>query len=303
MSDARWSEIRRLHRDRPRSRLVRASAAFALLAVAATWILGPIDVRGLFSARRSANLERFLTVDAVPEPLRESGFSWGGLCAWIGGVLREHGLEALLSTFWISVLAIAAATLVAWALAPFGARTLWRRDPYLGRPGEKPGALGAVSATVRLSFVLLRAIPEYVWAFLLLAVLGPSPWPLVLALAIHNAGILGRLSTETLENVDAPPARALAMLGAGRMKIAWTALRPAGFGRLVLFVLYRYETCVREATVLGMLGVASLGYWIQDARTRQNYDELLLLVALGGGLVLAGDLCSYAARRWLRREV
>jgi phosphonate transport system permease protein len=297
MSDARWDEVCRLRRARPRSRLVRWSWVAAAGAVAYAWLLGGIDARGLLTPGRRANVERFLTIDAVPYPLRSAGFSWHGAWSWAADVLRAHGLAALFSTFWISVLAIAVATAVAWAAAPFGARTLWRRDPFLG-PAVGPSRI--VAALGRGACVLLRAIPEYVWAFLVLAVLGPSPWPLVLALAIHNAGILGRLSTETLENVEAGPARALAMLGAGRMRLAWTALRPAAFGRLVLFVLYRYETCVREATVLGMLGVASLGYWIQDARTRQRYDEMLLLIALGGALVLVGDLASYATRRWLR---
>jgi phosphonate transport system permease protein len=306
--EERWSKVRRLRRARPRSRLVRASACIALAAVLWAWLGGWIDWSGILAPARRANLARFLARDAMPRPLRDDGFSWSGLARWVGGVLREHGLTALAATFWISVLAIALATAAAWLLAPLGARTLWRRDPYLARDSARrgrggAGAPGLVAAAARGLCVLLRAIPEYVWAFLLLAVLGPTPWPLVLALAIHNAGILGRLSAESLENVDAAPARALAMLGARREQIAWTALRPGAFGRLVLFVLYRYETCVREATVLGMLGVVSLGYWISDARVRQRYDEMLLLIALGGGLVLAGDLASYAVRRWLRRGV
>ena len=296
----RWDEVRRLRRARPRSALLRVSLWIMAAATVAAWAGGAVDFGGVLSTQRRANLERFLTIDAVPRPLRGVEFDAGALFEWIWSVLRERGLEALAATFWISVLAMALATLVAWCGAAFGARTLWRRDPYLGGRG---GPLTAVASATRAGFVLLRAIPEYVWAFLLLAILGPSPWPLILALAVHNAGILGRLSSETLENVDAAPARALAMLGARRMQIAWSALRPAAFGRLVLFVLYRYETCVREATVLGMLGVVSLGYWIEDARTRQRYDELLVLIALGGALVLAGDAASYAARRWLRRGV
>jgi ABC-type phosphate/phosphonate transport system permease subunit len=58
---------------------------------------------------------------------------------------------------------------------------------------------------------------------------------------------------------------------------------------------------VREATVLGMLGIVSLGYWIQDARARQQYDTMLFLVLIGAALVLAGDLASTLARRWVRR--
>jgi ABC-type phosphate/phosphonate transport system permease subunit len=58
---------------------------------------------------------------------------------------------------------------------------------------------------------------------------------------------------------------------------------------------------VREATVLGMLGVVSLGYWIQDARARQFHDEMLLLVALGAVIVLIADILSQLARSWVRR--
>ena len=62
---------------------------------------------------------------------------------------------------------------------------------------------------------------------------------------------------------------------------------------------YRFETCVREATVLGMLGVVSLGYFVKEARTRHFYDEMLLLVAFGGGIVLLADLLSYLVRGWV----
>ncbi|HRV82758.1 MAG TPA: ABC transporter permease, partial [Planctomycetota bacterium] len=67
------------------------------------------------------------------------------------------------------------------------------------------------------------------------------------------------------------------------------------------FFFYRFETCVREATVLGMLGVVSLGYHIREMRARQFYDEMLVLVVLGGLLVLAADLVSGLLRHRLRR--
>ncbi len=54
---------------------------------------------------------------------------------------------------------------------------------------------------------------------------------------------------------------------------------PLALPRFLLYFFYRFESCIREATVLGMLGTVSLGYWIQDARGRQSYDEMLLLVA------------------------
>jgi len=296
--------VRALRRARPRSRFLRASAALLALLVAYAWLCGEIEVLELFSPRRRSNLARFLTREALPFPMRDAGLSLAGLAGWARGLLAERGAAALVRTFWISMLAIVLAGGAAALAAPFGARTLCARDPYLtSATGARERGAGwrAASALVRFAFVLLRAVPEYVLAFLLLAMLGPSAWPLVLALALHNAGILGRLDCETLENLEPAPMRALAMLGARRSALFWVALRPLALPRLLLYFFYRHETCVREATVLGMLGVASLGYWIQDARARQRYDEMLFYVALGAGLVLLGDLASFLARRWVRR--
>ena len=62
----------------------------------------------------------------------------------------------------------------------------------------------------------------------------------------------------------------------------------------------RFETCVRESTVLGALGFVSLGHWIVQERAAGRYDEVLLLVAMGSALVVAADLTSWAIRRWVR---
>lgn len=299
----RSDAVRTLWRTRPRSRALHWSVAALTLIAAGSWLSGEIRFAELFSARRRANLERFLERDALPYPLQESGWSWNGFLDWAGALVSDHGWSATLTTLEISVLAIALAGIAAALTAPLAARTLMTRDPYL--VGNRGGQVGlgwrALTAVTRLALILLRAVPEYVWAFLLLAMLGASAWPAVLALAIHNAGILGRLGADTIENLDAAPLRSLRMLGASRRQLAVTAVLPLSLQRLLLYFFYRFETCVREATVLGMLGVVSLGYWIQDSRARQTYDEMLVFVALGGLLVLAADAVSVGARAWLRR--
>jgi phosphonate transport system permease protein len=303
-ADQRWAAIRELRRDRPRSRVVRWSAsALTLLAIGA-WLSGEIAVADLFSERRGANLARFLERDAMPLPLREDGFSWAAFSEWVAGVLAEHGWEALLATLGISVVAIVLATVMASVLAPLATRTLMTCDPYLVETKEKVSlclAWRVVAWCARLLLIALRAIPEYVWAFLLLASIGSSAWPAILALAIHNSGILGRLGAETIENLPEPPLRALRALGASRRQLLVGAAFPVALPRLLLYFFYRFENCVREATVLGLLGVVSLGYWIQDARAHQRYDEMLLYVVLGAALVIGADVTSQFARAWVRR--
>jgi phosphonate transport system permease protein len=295
---ARAEAVRALHRVRPRSRTVRWSTALLATGVVAAWASGEVSVGELFTERRLANLRRFASEDALPAPLAQGGGT-RELLAWLAELWTTRGAEATAATLWIALAAIVLAGAVATPLAALGAQSLLRSDPYSPDGPAGRGWRLLVGAT-RTLCVAMRAIPEYVWAFLLLALLGPTAWAAVTALAVHNAGILGRLGADTLENVDRAAPRALRTLGASRRQLAVTALFPAALGRALLYFFYRLETCVREATVLGMLGTLSLGYWIQDARARMRYDELLLYVALGGALVLVADLVSQVARRWVR---
>ncbi len=295
------ARVQALYRSRPRSRFVRVSFyAFALLTLT-TWLSGIIQPGSFFTDRRLENLDRFLTNDIVPDPLREGGFDMGVLFTWIQGVLLDHGLDALFATLAISILAIVLAMLLSWLFAPLAAANLSTRRPFDATPGSDRLGWRALRLVTRTVMILLRSIPEYVLAFLLLAILGPNhAWPAVLALALHNSGILGRLGAETIENLDPQPMRTLTALGAPRRSVLVSAIFPLALGRYLLYFFYRFETCVREATVLGMLGVVSLGYYIDGARHRQNYDEMLLLILLGAGIVIASDLVSALARRYVR---
>jgi len=304
---ARLGAVDELWRARPRSTLVRATAATFTLAALAAWLSGQMEVLRLLEPRRLDNLQRFLANDALPAPLRAEGGTLADLWPWAWAILTDRGFEALLATLGLAVAAAVLAGGLALALGPLCARTLAARHPYadaafVGGERERHGAgWRLVTGAARSLAVLLRALPEYVLAFLLGAVLPSIAWAAVLALALHNGGILARLYGETLENLPPKPFRAWVELGAGRRQLAALALLPVALPRFLLYFFYRFETCVREATVLGMLGFVSLGYWIQDARARMQYDTMLLLVGLGVVIVLVGDLCSYVARAVVRR--
>lgn len=295
------TEVRRLRAARPRDRFFRGSCWFLGALGLWSWTSGEIRLGELFTARRLANLDRFLEREALPRPLRDGEGGFAEFSEWAGRLWTEVGASATAATFCIALLAIVLAGVAGAFLAPLGARTLMCPDPYLQLRNDRSRGWRAVSNATRGFCILLRAIPEYVWAFLLLAMLGTSAWPAVLALFLHNAGILGRLGADTVENLPQESLAAQRALGASRTQIAAGAIFPLGLGRYLLYFFYRFETCVREATVLGMLGVVSLGYYVQDARARMRYDEMLFLVALGALLVLAADITSNIARRALRR--
>ncbi len=301
---AAWSEISRLRGARPRSRFLRLSLwgffAFAVYA----WLSAGLLTTELFAPQRRENLRRFFG-EMWPYPLRGRGFDLPGLADWARDLLLERGLAAAGTTLAISVVAICLAGLFGAAASLAAARTFATAEPYLPAPRPagawRRGLWRAVAAGTRVLLVFLRSIPEYFWAFLLIALLGPSTWVAILALAMHNTGILGKLDAEVIENLDASPMRALRSIGASRLQLASTAVAPLVTPRLLLFFFYRWETCVREATVIGLLGITSLGFFIQDARARQQVDVMVFFVLLGACLVLLGDLLSALARGFVRK--
>jgi phosphonate transport system permease protein len=106
-----------------------------------------------------------------------------------------------------------------------------------------------------------------------------------------------------IENLEPTAPAALRAIGTPRLRIALFGLFPLVLPRFLLYFFYRFETCVREATVLGMIGVVSLGYHIANARDVRAYDEMIVLILLGAVLVLGGDLVSAFTRRVVRRAV
>lgn len=282
--------IRELRRGRERNRLLRFSLVCLAVLLLCAWSSESLQLRQLFSRERMLRGLEFLTSEWVPVPLRERAFDGEVFWAWLFEFGGERLWPAVRTTVPIALTAIVLAFSASLPVAACGALA----------PGERVSTLRrAVAWFVRAAAIVLRAVPEYVLAFLFLALFGVSAWPAVLALAVHNAGIFTRLGAEALEDVSPRPRRALWASGAHESGLLLTSVLPLAFRRLLVYFFYRMETCLRESTVLGLLGIVSLGYFVEDARAHQRYDELLLLVLLAAALFAIADLASTRARAWL----
>jgi phosphonate transport system permease protein len=297
--------IQRLAGERERTPFLRWSLAVLAALIVYSWLTGGFQMQDFFSERRLFNVQRFAT-ELKPFPLQQKPWDWSVAAQWMGELMTVKGWRAVATTLAISIAAIALAGLGGAMLTLPAARTFAAPEAY--GPHARPPTFAvrmvwsALVGLTRLLLIFLRAIPEYVWTFILVTVLGPNAWAAVLALAVHNAGILGKLNAEVVENLPGETLSALRAVGAGRRQVALAGILPAIAPRLLLFFLYRWETCVREATVLGMLGIVSLGFFVQDARARQHYDEMFALILLGSAIVLIGDLFSALARSVVRKS-
>ncbi len=289
----RAQQIAELKKGRERSLFLRLTGAALVGTAAVAWVGGTIDASDLLAPRRWENLTRFVTVDAVPPAVGEAadGEKLPTFVAWATDRIGDRYLGAAAATLAVAVVAAILAALAGAVLAPWTARSV---------VGEASPLRRLCAGCTRLLCVLFRAVPEYMLAFFLGALLPSAAWACVLALAIHNGGILGRLYGETIENADQRAARAWYGSGSPRGAATLGALFPAVLPRFLTYFFYRLETCVRESTVLGMLGFVSLGHWIVQARAAGHYDDMLLAFVMGAFIVVCADLASWVARRAVR---
>lgn len=286
-----------LWKKRSRSWFLRALSVISLFALVGVWLERASWEGGVSFQQGLNNLNGFLK-ELVPYPVREEN-SWTEFWPWLSARLIGGAGEALWMTFHIATVGILLASSSGLLLSFLGARSLSQKGPRGVPMNQNAWARVVLAKLARLFAVIARSLPEFIIAFLLLQIFGPTLWALILALAIHNGGILARLCAEVVDNSRSATSELLLAKGSSRSMVFFGVLIPENFGRLLLFFCYRWETCIREATILGMLGVGSLGFLISEARARLFFDELILLTLLGGTLVFLGDLAS----DWLRAKL
>ena len=297
----RARQISELRKTRPRDRFLRGSLIAVACLVAYSLFLGDFSFGDIFSEKRQRQFAIFWEYMTEPDPP-------GSPREQARADIRSHAFEATMTTLWLSIAAMVLAGAGAAILSGFAARNIASPQPFIAEPKPSSLASSALWAAVvwlaRGFLIIARAVPEYIWAFLLIGLFGLGAWPAVLALALHNLGILGRLGSETIENQARHTSVALRALGASRLKIYITDLVPNALPRWLVYFFYRWETCVREAAILGLLGVTSLGYYIfNEARPRDLYDVMIYFTLLGAALVFCADLLSALVRWRLRKAL
>ena len=199
-------------------------------------------------------------------------------------------------TLAMSVLAIGVAGLGMLATVIPAARTSATGQLTLSRSPLAP----LLFIVIRAAYVVTRAIPELVWALLLVFVLSPGILPGALALGLHNLGILGKLCAEVVENLDRRPARALRVAGASPAQVLFYAVLPQALPQFLTYALYRWEVIIRTTIVVGFVGAGGLGREFRLSMSFFSYTDVALILATYLLLVFGVDALSGALRRLAR---
>ncbi|MFB9991589.1 phosphonate ABC transporter, permease protein PhnE [Deinococcus oregonensis] len=111
----------------------------------------------------------------------------------------------------------------------------------------------------------LRGLNEFVLALIFVAAVGLGPFPGILALVFHTAGILGKLFAEGIEDIDEGQVEAVRATGAHPLSVLGRGVWPQILPHVLSMSMYRFESNVRAATVLGLVGAGGIGFYITEA--------------------------------------
>lgn len=260
----------------------RTQSVFDELAARQTWRLKHVVYAALLIAflvwcADGVNLRPREILNAIPVIAdyfaRMAPPKWGFIEA-----VWKPAVETIYVALWGNVLA----TIVGLPLGLLAASTVTRSRVL------RSGAMGILN--------ILRSISELIWAILFVAAVGLGPFPGALALGMNYGGILGRLYSEAIENVDRGPIEAMESTGASRLQVILFAVFPQALPQFVTYNLYWFEVGVRSATVLGMVGAGGIGFELITSIRLFEWREVGLIILFILGMVTIIDLASTSIR-------
>jgi phosphonate ABC transporter permease subunit PhnE len=195
----------------------------------------------------------------------------------------------MIVTIFIGIMSTAFAMVLALPLSFLGARNIMSGGPLAQ----------AIYVVVRLVFTVIRSIDVLIVVLIVLTLFGLGNASGVFAIAFHNIGVMGKLYSEAIEGVDAGPAEAMTATGANRFQVIWAAILPQLVNPFISFTIYRLDTNVRLANVVGLVGGGGIGVALFQNINLLRYHTAGTFILLIVITVAAMDFLSAQIRKRL----
>ncbi len=195
----------------------------------------------------------------------------------------------MVQTVFLGVIATTLSLVVAVPLSFVGARNLM---------GANVVTL-AVYTAIRVFFTIVRSIDLLIVVILFVVAMGIGSAAGVFALAFHNVGVLGKLYSEAIENIDAGPIEAITATGANRVQVVWYAVLPQIFNPFIALTIYRLDTNVRLAPIMGLVGGGGIGFLLIQYLNLLQYSNAAPILLEIIVVVATMDLLSGQIRKRL----
>ena len=199
----------------------------------------------------------------------------------------EDLFSLLLLTIGIACLGTMIATVLAIPITLLSAANLWSATPWVAKIGK---------------FIcnVLRAFPELVYAIIFVKVVGPGPFAGVMAIGVHQIGMLGKLFTEEMEAMDERLTEEMQAVGANFWQTMFFVRVPYLMPIYSSFALNHFEIAVRSAATLGLVGAGGIGAPLIFAIQTRTWSKVSIILIGVVITVFALDQITGIIRKKLR---
>ncbi|PKG23209.1 phosphonate ABC transporter, permease protein PhnE [Niallia nealsonii] len=257
---------------KPKKQYILKTIIFALLAIIYIWAFSGLPLNGIKDTAAQVSKAIF---SGIFHP------DWDYVYLPEG----EDLLRGLLDTLAIAILGTFISAILCVPFAFWAANNMSKGKTISG------------SGKFILSFI--RTFPEIVMAILFIKAVGPGSFAGVLALGLHSIGMLGKLFSEEIENLDMGPTEALIATGANRFQILWFAVLPQVMPGFLSYTLYRFEINIRSAAILGVIGAGGIGTPLIFALGSRDWDRVGIILL---GIIIMVTVID-AISGFLRRRI
>ena len=225
------------------------------------------------------NLVRFITYDIIPSPIKKEQ-TLTQTYIWFENLFVNEIVPGIINTVVLTQVALIftfVLTLVSFPLISKKFTSLPTR--FFGN----------------IFLIIFRSTPEYILAFLFLQIFGPSMFPAVIALSLHNGAIIGHIMGHQSNELKLRPDSTKR-----KIELYGFEVLPRLYGSFLAFLFYRWEVIMRESAILGILGIHTLGFFVDSAIADIRLDKMLILLICTALLNILVDYISRKVRSYLR---
>lgn len=248
-------------------------------------ILAAIIILPETGAMTWSNAWRFFVHDIMPTPIRNAEnitiLTLHETWVWFHDLIIDQALPGVLNTFLLTMIALTATGVLSLLFFPLISSLFF---------GKKSRLIGHVF------LVVVRSTPEYVIAFVLLQLLGPSMFPAIIALSFHNGAIIGHLIGNFSNHLRLRVDRSRGI------NLYLFETLPRIYSQFLAFLFYRWEVIFRETAILGILGIQTLGFFVDSAFADIRFDRAIILIIITALLNILIDAASRLIRNKLRLQ-
>ena len=251
-------------------------AVFSVIVFLSTFVLGfiitEVSFRSLFSEGGLAGAQRIFLALLSP--------NWSIISAV---------LSKMLETIFIAFIATAMAIPFAFFASFFCARNMTQHS-VLGK---------FLYVFLRTLFNFTRSVEPVIWAIIFAVWVGIGPFAGMLALMVNSISLLSKLYSEFIENADNGPIEAMEATGASRLLVIWHAVVPQILTPFISYTIYRWDTNIRMATVVGLVGGGGIGTLLYQYQGLAKWNEVGTIVVVITAVLWVMDFLSSKFRQAL----